>query len=213
MVDDAVLFESAEQTEQQSEEDGDENRSDAEFDRCGEDLTDRGEHGRARLVGDAQISLEQIAQVGEVLDEERLVEAELLPCLRDDLRICCRPVAEDGRDRVGGHEVGEQERHHGHAPDQDDRDPDPDEDESEERVELRRFDPLRRVRLTRGGRGRSIVRRCGGFRHPHSAFAKSNETSALDTNFVMPEPTATVLTGWTSGIHTAVSVVALNSFA
>src|SRR5699024_5798487 len=119
-----------------------------------------------------------------------------------------RPVTEDRGDRVGRNQVGQQERHDGHAPDQQDRDAHPDEDIAQQRRDPRWSDPL--CPVVRGLCGGAV----GGVdRHSHSAFAKSNETSALDTYFVMLLPMATVATGWTSGIHTPVSVVALNSFA
>ena len=81
-----------------------------------------GQHRVAGALGSAQVTVGQVSQVGEVLRDERLVQAPFRPIGRDDRRIVLRGFGEVGRGRVAGHQLNEKERQHRHAQQQTDGD-------------------------------------------------------------------------------------------
>ena len=93
--------------------------------------------GAPGLLRGPEIALEQVRDVGDVLDGQWLVEAGVLAELRDDRRIRCGLLTERRLHGVRGDEVGQREGDERHPEHQEDRESEPDAEVARERVETR----------------------------------------------------------------------------
>ena len=149
LVGEAIVSERREEAEPDPDDDREDDHEDRELGRGGEGDREVLRHRVVGLGRDAEVALEQVAEVHEVLHDHRLVEALRLAELRDDGRIARRPLPQRGLRRVGGHQVGEREGDERDAEDQQDADTQAERDVADERGEAPAL-----VGDESGGRGR-----------------------------------------------------------
>src|SRR5450759_3703696 len=107
----AVRVASGEPAERNAQADGEDQRADGEFDGRGESDQERVRHASPIEDARTEIALQQPAEVGQVLDVQRLVEALGRVDLRDQLRR--RMLPQDRLRRASGQKTEEHEQDHG----------------------------------------------------------------------------------------------------
>ncbi len=124
-VDRAAPADGGQDAEADTEHGGDDDGEKSQFHRGREVLAEVGSHGAMALLGHAQVEVDQLPQVDEVLHRHRLVQAVLVVEGFHDRRVPERRLAQVGRGRVTRDKVGEDEGNQGDPDHQDNADPQP----------------------------------------------------------------------------------------
>ena len=120
-VDRPVAAERRQRAEPDADDHADGDGRAGELERRRHELGQVGAHRAVALLRIAEVTLDDVAEVREVLHRQRLVEAVPVVERRHRLRVGDGPLAEVGRRRVTGHHVREHERDEGDAEQQEHR--------------------------------------------------------------------------------------------